>query len=121
MTEQERESAKQAWLDGLPPAVRVVVDRLGVDCVRDGRGGHYVVQSYQTRSADCPTHAGGPPVTVTIAHGADSFLPGFGVFGIDPADLVPCGCGKWRAPTESQKRFAAARVRAMRAETAEGA
>jgi hypothetical protein len=42
------------------------------------------------------------PATVMILHGADSTLPGVGTFGQDPAQLIPCACGKWTAATPEQ-------------------
>ena len=42
-------------------------------------------------------------VTAEIVHSRDSYFPGVLVFGIDPADLIVCGCGKWELPEKDQE------------------
>ncbi len=42
-------------------------------------------------------------ITAEIVHGRDSYFPGVLVFGINPADLIVCGCGKWELPEKDQE------------------
>lgn len=42
------------------------------------------------------------PLTCTIIHGKDSYLPGVAAFGIPLTDLVICDCGNWEPPTPEQ-------------------
>jgi len=58
---------------------------------------HYTISSY------FDTDENGL-VTVTLVHGSDSTLPGIGTFGQDPRQLIKCGCGNWKPPTESQTK-----------------
>ena len=64
--------------------------------------GHYAIYSYN--------EAG----TLTIMHGSDSFMPGFGVFGIEPGDLVVCDCGKYEHATMEQGAESERRIEVMR-------
>lgn len=87
-----------------PPHVAAVMQRVPpTTCyrlVRQSSSGHYWIHSFsEGLDADGkPTGA----VKLILGHGADSFLPGMGVRGIDPSELVECGCGKWEPATEDQ-------------------
>lgn len=82
-----------AWIESLPPAVREVALRYPPGCYRSVPtpshllSGHYMLRSYDEEKSGA--------VTLKVVHGDDSFLPGVTVFGFDPADLIPCGCGDW--------------------------
>lgn len=85
-----------AWFSSRPPLVRDAI-RIAPpwSCYRqagrEGRlAGHYIIEKYEE-------HEDGS-VTVSVIHGADSFLAGHGVFGLNPATLKPCGCGEWQWP-----------------------
>ena len=83
------EAVWTAWLAERPLNVREVAEHLRPDtCYRSTENrGHYCIRSYDEEKA------GG--VTLHVIHGADSFLPGFGVFGVDPGTMRACGCGNW--------------------------
>jgi hypothetical protein len=83
------------WINERPPAVRKVALCFPPDtCYRMGDRGHYSIYSYKEGKDD--------RVTLTMAHGRDSFLPGMRVFGVEPEGLELCGCGKWEWPTCGQ-------------------
>ena len=92
MSEQELED----WLATRPPAVAAVARRFPpTTCYRSTENrGHYLIGSYEEPKC------GG--VTVKLIHGADSFLPGIVVFGVDPETLISCDCGEWNWPTPEQ-------------------
>lgn len=96
------EAEFQAWLADRPESVRRVAAVVPLTtCYRlksTGERGHYMVHSYAENG------------TLTLRHGRDSTLPGVGVFGINPEDVVRCGCGKWEPPTEAQYRATKARI-----------
>lgn len=60
------------------------------------------------RSTDNPGHykilAYAENGSVRLAHGADSYMPGMAVFGVDTKTLTVCDCGQWQPPTEEQLR-----------------
>lgn len=100
--------ALQKWIDERPPAVRAVALRFPPDgCYRIHGRGHYIIRSYGEQADGA--------VSLTMAHGRDSFLPGVAVFGIDPEKLEACGCGKWKWPSSDQVRFMERRVEAAAA------
>lgn len=86
----------EVWLAQRPPKVAEVARKLPPDrCYRmAGNAGHYVILSYAE-------HKSGE-VTLTLAHGRDSYLPGVQVFGIRPESLFDCGCEKWEWPLQEQ-------------------
>jgi hypothetical protein len=90
----------EAWLVGKPAVVIELARRVPTTtCYRmRGNEGHYVVASYAENG------------TFTLAHGRDSYLPGVGVFGITPDEVIPCGCGRWQWPTAEQRRATDARI-----------
>lgn len=94
--EQRAEWSK--WVAERPPSVQAVAVQFPPwICIRDastGRG-HYIVLAFAEPEGD-------EPVTLRVAHGADSFMPGFEVFGIAPEDMRMCGCGAWSWPSEEQ-------------------
>lgn len=89
-----------AWADKLPPAAREVALRLRPNtCYRSTENpGHYVIYSVSNEG------------TVKLIHGADSYMPGFSVFGVDPQTLTECDCKLWELPTEAQQRIAKIRA-----------
>jgi hypothetical protein len=94
--DEEKQAAWADWVSQRPPHVRAVAERFFPwKCYRlkDTRG-HYVVLSFSENDEG--------RVTLRLAHGLDSSLPGVQVFGIDPADVAECGCGHWEWPTEAQ-------------------
>jgi hypothetical protein len=100
----------QDWLDSLPPEVRAVVIAYPPSgcCRMQGDRGHYRVCGY---GRDRQTGK----VMVELAHGRDSFNPGFAVFGIDPDAVTRCDCGKWERPSPEQVEEAEREVRAIQA------
>jgi hypothetical protein len=97
MDEEER-IAFDLWLEGRPPIIQKMAKLCPPNCYRGERRGHYRLYSYNENG------------TVTLLHGKDSFLPGIVVFGVDPATLVACGCGKWDEATEAQAEATARRI-----------
>lgn len=83
------------FLEGLPENVAAVARRYpATACYRSRENsGHYQIVSYGET---------GDVVTVTLAHGRDSFLPGVAVIGASVETLTVCGCGQWREPTRDQ-------------------
>lgn len=55
------------------------------------------------------------PVTLKLAHGRDSTMPGVTVTGVLIPDLQECRCGNWDWPTHDQVEAARFKVRAMEA------
>ena len=86
------------WVMSRPPAVRKVACRLATGaCLRSTENkGHYILHSIDEEIDDPSV------VTVTMIHGADSFAPGFRVFGVDPDTITVCGCGEWEWPSAKQ-------------------
>lgn len=107
----EQRAEWDAWVQGRPPAVRAVAEKFPPwVCLRDiqtGRG-HYIVLAFDEAEGDAP-------VTLRVAHGADSFMPGFEVFGTAPEDMAPCDCGKWEWPSEEQADASLERADAFKA------
>lgn len=89
-------TAWELWLSERPAQVVELARKLPPwNCyrlrVKNGNlRGHYMIHSYNENG------------TVTLTHGRDSFLPGVGVFGVKPDEVVPCGCRRWFWPTEEQ-------------------
>src|SRR5690349_2294252 len=85
----------QKWIDSRPPAVREIATKYPPDrCYRSRENpGHYIIERYSEPQD-------GRPITVTIVHGRDSYMPGVAAFGIDPHSLIPCTCGNWEPPTD---------------------
>lgn len=100
----------EEWLAGRPPAIQEVARRYPPNCYRNKNNdrAHYILHAYEEPKDDSP-------VTVKVIHGADSFAPGFMVFGFKPDDLVVCGCGKWEPATDEQTENMARCVDALRA------
>jgi hypothetical protein len=99
-----------AWVATRPPIIRPLAGRFQPwICLRDREtgNGHYIVTALEEPEGD-------GPATIRIAHGADSFMPGFQVFGVDPDTLTPCGCGEWAWPSEEQADASMARVDAFK-------
>jgi hypothetical protein len=106
-----------AWLETLPAAVRDLAlkypavnehaagEHDNLLCYRSNKNPlyHYTIRSYDD---DKPRGV----VTVTLIHGSDSTLPGVATFGQDPAQLLPCGCGRWEWPTAAQRDAAYKRM-----------
>lgn len=107
----EQRAEWDGWVQGRPPAVRVVAEKFPPwVCLRDtktGRG-HYIVLAFDEPEGDAA-------VTLRVAHGADSFMPGFEVFGIAPEDMTSCDCGEWSWPSEEQAEESGAEVDAFKA------
>lgn len=83
LTADERAEYDQ-WLAERPPFIRAQLDRHPPGmCYRYESRGHYAIASF------------GEDGTVTLLHGADSFLPGIGVFGVPSVELERCGCGRY--------------------------
>lgn len=91
------QSQRDAWLEDLPSNVRGVAEKFPPwNCYKSLQvRGHYRIYSYDARPLS-------EVVLLTMVHGQDSFLPGVAVFGVDPADIELCGCGKWSFPTKAQ-------------------
>ena len=89
---------QEAWIATRPPHVAAVMrERPPLTCYRSTEnGGHYWIVAYDE-------HKDGKTVTLTVAHGSDSFLPGASVFGVEPGTLRECDCGSWEPPTGEQK------------------
>lgn len=101
------------WVAARPPAIAEAATKWPgctpsgeLECYRSKRhrDAHYAIRSYEE----------GERVTVTVIHGADSFLPGVGAFGQELEELVRCGCGQWREASELEAARSNARVRARR-------
>src|SRR5262245_48810127 len=56
---------------------------------------HYAVVGY---------HESAEGVRVELIHGRDSFLPGAKTL-VEPTQLVPCSCKRWKGPTELQDKY----------------
>lgn len=93
-----------AWLEILPEVERAVAEQLiplssvegatGPPCFRIAANpGHYGMESIRNDHGK---------VSLTVVHLGDSYMPGMGVAGVDPDEIVPCGCGKGIAPTAEQ-------------------
>ena len=77
------------WFDSRPKRVQEIILRYPPSCYRSTENpGHYLIYSY-----DEPLDDG--PITVTVIHGRDSFLPGVTVFGVSLNSLLWCDCGNW--------------------------
>lgn len=88
----------EEWLQDKSPAVQAAArKRPPYGCYRDSMNprAHYVITGYGEPHD-------GSAVTVALAHGADSFLPGVGTAGFDPEQLTECNCGHWQQPTDEQ-------------------
>src|SRR5688572_25903245 len=87
-----------AWAETLPPPLRAIAEAYPMyECWRSTRNeGHYRIISYSTPKGQPE------PVTVTIAHGSDSYLPGVATYDQPPDQLIKCGCGKWEWPSQEQ-------------------
>lgn len=94
------------WTATRPPEIRAVAEKFpAYHCYRSNKSrGHYIITAYTE----------GVPVTVKIAHGADSFLPGVEVFGVDPEELVVCDCREWEWPSQAQADATRKRIDAER-------
>lgn len=89
-----------AWLAGRPDAVRAVAEKFDPTmCYRNPahKRGHYRLYSVEE-----PKDAGAP-ITISMAHLDDSFLPSFRVFGLDPNDFELCGCLADERPAEDRR------------------
>lgn len=97
--EGEEERARvEKWIAALPPEVRNLASRcpVYVPCYRmTGNAGHYQLLSYAQSLV-------GLPPALTLLHGEDSFEPGVAVIGVPPEEVIPCGCGEWKPPTDDQ-------------------
>lgn len=107
-TEAEREAWEQ-WLAERPPAVAALARRFEPwRCLRmTTNPGHYKPTGYGEQRDGS--------VTLTLAHGRDSYLPGVRVFGVEPDTVTPCGCGAWQYPLPEQVRFTERRFAAEQA------
>ena len=98
MTPEQRAEFER-WIKTRPPHIQAAARQVPpATCYRivgDGHG-HYMPLAYGEPEKE------GDPVTVRVAHGADSFAPGFEVFGVALDSLVPCDCGEWRWPTAEE-------------------
>src|SRR5579875_2612177 len=87
--DEERYKEMLVWFDNLPPLVKKVMltyfNPLS-NCYRlkSGNKGHYGIYSLYEEDDN--------KISVKIFHYEDSYLPGIGVFGISPSDLIKCGC-----------------------------
>ncbi len=96
-----KDSVAREWFEKLPPESQACVLKYPPElCYRYEERGHYRVVSYGTPINGAPE--GTLPVALRMVHGTDSFMPGLGVFGCDPAKLTPCGCGHWAPATPEQ-------------------
>jgi hypothetical protein len=82
----------EAWLDERPQIRELVNAAPPWHCyrIKDHPGGHYSIHSYNDAG------------TLTLIHGADSFLPGVSTFGHKPESLVVCDCGTYEWATDQQ-------------------
>ena len=92
MPNPEVQNAEQQNGDAVLTAIKKAYPQ--DQCYKCDGMGHYIIHSYSN-------HPDGS-VTLQLAHGRDSFLPGYAVFGIDLSNLSLCGCGKWEKPTREQ-------------------
>lgn len=92
-----------AWLAAMPPHVALIVramppcDANKVPVCYRGKDNplqHYVIVAY--------TEHGDADVMLKVIHGADSTLPGLGVFGVEPDSLVHCGCGRYQPASDDE-------------------
>jgi hypothetical protein len=95
------------WVASRPENVRVWAEKLPPCCYRHAGqpSGHYWLYSFDVGQDDT--------VTVKLVHGSDSFMPGFAVFGVDPADLIPCNCSGWLEGTPMQAEDSTKKADAM--------
>jgi hypothetical protein len=84
----------KAWIKTLPKKVQKVANEYPGDTCYIKDRGHYKIRSYDEEKDGS--------VSLQLIHGRDSFLPGVVVFGIKPAGLLKCKCGRWKSPTEEQ-------------------
>lgn len=86
------------WVRTRPAGVRAFIAVYLTPCAfcyrMEGNEGHYRLVSIAEPLLD------DDPCTVTLLHGADSYLAGFAVFGIPGELLVPCDCGDWEEPSD---------------------
>lgn len=96
------------WLEGRPAIIQEMARaHPGWQCYRLKNAnalGHYRIYSYDENG------------TVLIQHGRDSHNPGLSAFGVNPDDLIVCGCGRWLPATDAQMKETLARIEAMRDE-----
>jgi hypothetical protein len=89
----------EEWLGEMPEGARDIARRSPPDCYRElgprSRHTHYALVSYDEHKETGAIH-------LTLQHGSDSLLPGVTVYGAEPANVVRCGCGKWRHATQAQ-------------------
>lgn len=94
--DEEGEKQFQLWLADRPQVIRDMAKRMPPNtCYRQRDGnpmGHYTLYSYSEDG------------TVSLVHGADSFLPGVMVFGVREDACVRCDCGNWKPPSEEAAR-----------------
>ena len=94
VTKEQREY--RAWVASRPPVIQALITSHPPDqCYRAENGGHYIIRAYQ--ESDDGT------AKMRVEHGRDSFMPGFGVFGMEPDDLAPCPTqGDWEPAGEDE-------------------
>lgn len=109
------------WLANLPADVAELARRWPMVqesgellCYRSRRNGdaHYTIHAYTLDDLDRPY--------CTVVHGADSFLPGIGAFGMPLAELGRCGCGRWAFASAAQLEWSQARIRRRARQQGEG-
>lgn len=86
----------EAWLAERPAIAEVARAHSPFHCYRlkdHNPKGHYSIHAYDELEDG---------VALTLRHGRDSTLPGVGVFGIKPEELIVCDCGKWEFPRLEQ-------------------
>lgn len=89
----EQRAEWDKWLNERPEAIHELArDFPPNQCLTMGGRGHYTPISYGEEF--------GGGVSMTLAHGDDSFMPGVAVFGIRRDHVRVCGCGKWEWPSK---------------------
>lgn len=93
----------QEWVAARPPLVRDAIKRFDPRVCYHAidNAGHYTIYSFEEHGEE--------PVTVSLIHGQDSYLPGIRVFGVSLETIKRCGCGMWEYPDQKQVE----RTRAM--------
>lgn len=99
-TEVDPEAFKE-WLARRPPHLRAVAEQYPPGCYRSklSPAAHLLLYTYgELVSAS----TGERKAAINVVHGRDSSHPAMYEVNFDPANLVPCGCGKWKTPTPEQ-------------------
>ncbi len=94
----------EAEIEDFPESVKAVARKYPANiCWRSTEDPefHYCIIDY-ARAKNKET--GEEKITVTLAHSSGTRRAGIATFGQDPTQLIRCGCGKWKAPTQEDKK-----------------